>query len=58
MPKKDTTRKTNPWLIAGVIVLIVLLFGWLTMADFADDTDVAASPNFASDAPAASQSGK
>ena len=30
------------WLIIGVIVLIVLLFVWLTVADLWGDTDVAA----------------
>ena len=30
------------WLIIGVIVLIVLLFVWLTVADLFGDTDVAA----------------
>lgn len=36
------TGKANPWLIGGVIVLIVLLLLWLTFADFLGDTDVAA----------------
>ncbi len=30
------------WLVIGVIVLIILLFLWLTVADFFGDTDVAA----------------
>lgn len=34
--------KTNVWLVVGVIVLIVLLLLWLTVADFLGDTDVAA----------------
>lgn len=33
---------TSLWLIIGVIVLIALLFIWLTVADFFGDTDVAA----------------
>lgn len=35
-------RRINGWLLFGVIVLIVLLFIWLTFADFSGDTDVAA----------------
>lgn len=37
-------RKSNTsgWLIVGVLVLIVLLIIWLTIADFFGDTDVAA----------------
>ena len=56
MPKnqnKKTKSKTNGWLIAGVVVLIVLLFGWLTFADMAGDTDVSSSTNFATDSPTA-----
>lgn len=34
--------KVNVWLVVGVIVLIVLLLVWLTVADFFGDTDVAA----------------
>ena len=30
------------WLVIGVIVLIILLFLWLTESDFFGDTDVAA----------------
>ncbi len=33
---------TSMWLVIGVIVLIILLFLWLTVADFFGDTDVAA----------------
>lgn len=33
------------WLVIGVIVLIVLLLVWLTVADFLGDTDVAAFIN-------------
>lgn len=56
MPKdqnKKTKSKANGWLVAGVIVLIVLLFGWLTFADMAGDTDVSSSTNFAADSPTA-----
>lgn len=34
--------KTDVWLVAGLIVLIVLLLIWLTVADLLGDTDVAA----------------
>lgn len=46
-------KTTNVWLVIGVIVLIVLLFGWLTCADMAGDTDVSSSSNFATDNPEA-----
>lgn len=36
-------RRTSVWLVIGVIVLIVLLLVWLTVADFSGDTDVAAT---------------
>lgn len=42
MSAKKTSR-TSIWLIIGVAVLIVLLFIWLTVADFMGDTDVAAA---------------
>lgn len=35
-------KKANTWLVIGVIVLIILLLVWLTMADMWGDTDVAA----------------
>ena len=39
----DKEKKSVPtWLIVGVIVLIVLLLVWLTIADLFGDTDVAA----------------
>ena len=41
--------KINGWLVLGVVVLIVLLFGWLTFADMAGDTDVSSDSNFATD---------
>lgn len=40
--KHERKSKTNTWLVVGVIVLIVLLLLWLTIADFLGDTDVAA----------------
>lgn len=53
MPNQAKKNKVNGWLVVGVIVLIVLLFGWLTMADFSGDTDVSSSSNFATDSPTA-----
>ena len=40
----DSKRKVRPnlWLIIGAVVLIILLLLWLTFADLAGDTDVAA----------------
>ena len=40
----DSKRKVSPnlWLIIGAVVLIILLLLWLTFADLAGDTDVAA----------------
>ena len=35
-------RRTQVWVAIGAVVLIILLILWLTMADFAGDTDVAA----------------
>ena len=51
--EKKSKSKVNGWLVVGVIVLIVLLFGWLTFADMAGDTDVSSSTNFATDNPEA-----
>ena len=42
MSDKDT-RRVPLWLVIGVVVLIVLLLVWLTVADLFGDTDVAAS---------------
>lgn len=44
----DETRNrhksnTSVWLVIGVIVLIILLMIWLTIADLFGDTDVSAS---------------
>lgn len=38
----DKKSSVSIWLVIGVIVLIVLLFVWLTFADLWGDTDVAA----------------
>ncbi len=38
----DKKSSVSLWLVIGVIVLIVLLFVWLTIADLWGDTDVAA----------------
>ncbi|MCM1032601.1 MAG: hypothetical protein NC405_02470 [Odoribacter sp.] len=35
-------NKTSIWIAIGAIILIVLLIIWLTFADFAGETDVAA----------------
>lgn len=49
MTEKDREKslrkksKTDVWLVAGLIVLIVLLLIWLTVADLLGDTDVAVS---------------
>lgn len=39
---KESKSGVGIWLVIGVIVLIMLLFLWLTVADFLGDTDVAA----------------
>lgn len=41
MSNKESSR-LSIWLLIGVIVLIVLLLVWLTVADLFGDTDVAA----------------
>lgn len=40
--KGRNRTSTSIWVALGAIVLIILLIIWLTMADFAGDTDVAA----------------
>lgn len=35
-------KTTNMWLAIGAVFLIILLIIWLTVADLAGDTDVAA----------------
>ncbi len=44
MSEKEKSR-VSPWLIVGVVVLILLLILWLTIADVFGDTDVAAFIN-------------
>lgn len=40
--KGNGKNNVSAWIVIGVIVLIVLLIVWLTIADFWGDTDVAA----------------
>lgn len=42
--RRDNRKKTNKslWVAIGAVILVILLIAWLTMADFAGDTDVAA----------------
>lgn len=43
MDKKEKSYSgVKLWLVVGVIVLIILLLLWLTVADMLGDTDVAA----------------
>lgn len=37
-----TKKQVNFWVAVGAVVLIILLLLWLTFADLAGDTDVAA----------------
>lgn len=39
---KESKSGVGIWMVIGVVVLILLLFIWLTVADFFGDTDVAA----------------
>lgn len=39
-PREHKTRRVNPWLVAGVVILIALLMFWLSWAFFLGDTDV------------------
>ena len=39
---RSRINRRNIWVAIGAIVLIILLIIWLTMADLAGDTDVAA----------------
>ena len=43
MSEKKSKSGTTVWLVVGVVVLIILLFLWLTIADFFGDTDVVAA---------------
>lgn len=49
MSKGNKTGKVSAWLVIGVIVLILLLFGWQYCATAAGDTDVSGDANFAQD---------
>lgn len=40
--KNDRKKGTQLWVAIGAIFLIILLIIWLTVADMAGDTDVAA----------------
>ncbi len=40
--KKKNKSRTSVWIAVGVIVFIILLFVWQTIADLWGDTDVAA----------------
>ena len=42
MTKKSNKKSTSLWVAIGAIFLIILLIIWLTVADFAGDTNVAA----------------
>ncbi|HBN64678.1 MAG TPA: hypothetical protein DD424_12215 [Porphyromonadaceae bacterium] len=42
MSERKTKSGTTLWLAIGVVVLIILLMLWLTIADLLGDTDVAA----------------
>lgn len=37
---KPENNRPKLWIIVGVVVLIILLIVWLTVADFNGDTDV------------------
>ncbi len=40
---RRNVKRTNIWVAIGAVILIILLIIWLTMADLAGDTDVAAA---------------
>lgn len=41
--RRNGVNKKSIWAAIGAVVLIILLIVWLTMADLAGDTDVAAA---------------
>ena len=43
--KENKKTAISVWLVIGVIVLVILLILWLTIADLWGDTDVAAYNN-------------
>lgn len=49
MSKKNSKNKVSAWVVVGVIVLIILIFGWQTCATEAGDTDVSTYSNFQQD---------
>ncbi len=38
--RKEASRPIGAWMAAGVIILIILLFVWLTIADMLGSTDI------------------
>ncbi len=46
---RNKTNRASVWVAIGAIFLIILLIIWLTFADLAGDTDVAAFINVAVD---------
>ncbi|MDE5686800.1 MAG: hypothetical protein K2I26_09610 [Paramuribaculum sp.] len=40
--RRRQVNRSNFWIAVGAVILIILLILWLTMADLAGDTDVAA----------------
>ena len=49
MSKGNSKNRAGAWVVIGVIVLIVLIFGWQTCATEAGDTDVSTYSNFQQD---------
>lgn len=43
-PRRRRRSKVNTWLLVGIVLLILLIFGWLTFTDLSGDTDVYAPP--------------
>lgn len=41
--KRRRVNRTSIWVAIGAVILILLLIIWLTVADMAGDTDVAAA---------------
>ncbi|MCM1349336.1 MAG: hypothetical protein NC338_07985 [Firmicutes bacterium] len=40
--RRNRVNRRSIWVAIGAVILIILLILWLTMADLAGDTDVAA----------------
>lgn len=49
MSKGNSKNKAGAWVVIGVIILIVLIFGWQTCATEVGDTDVSTYSNFQQD---------